>query len=106
MADRTGGVMTKRYIARVELHKKGNVAPNYAKLHEEMAKEGFVRTAKFDGAKLELPTGTYIRRGGLTMKRSEALALASSAAKRTGFTFSIVIAETTKSLRGEGLSGG
>jgi hypothetical protein len=79
-----------KFIVRVELHSATET--DYANLHSKMAAEGFSRTIVADnGIKYQLPTAEYKGEGNVTV--STALAAAQRAAKATGRSADVIVAE-------------
>jgi len=80
-------------IARVELH-GARTRDDYAFLHNEMARRGFVRCLSAnDGQSLHLPTGTYALLTAVDVK--QALNSAAAAADATGYSWEAFVADGT-----------
>jgi hypothetical protein len=78
------------FSTRVELH-NARSAEDYQMLHDEMAKDGFWRTIRFEGDSTvyQLPTAEYNFSGDVDVDHVRDLA--KKAATRTGKTFSILV---------------
>jgi hypothetical protein len=82
------------FLVRIELHEAG--WNDYETLHAEMADRGFSRKIKGDsGRTYQLPTAEYAIHTilGLASVRD----LAAAAAKTTGRTFGVIVAEYSQS---------
>lgn len=84
------------FVTRVELHKANHDSEYYTKLHAEMAKRGFKRTAPFNDGEHHLPTAEYWSEAA-TGAYSQVRELAKAAADATGRTYSILVCEVYKS---------
>ena len=88
------------FIVRVELHSADE--DDYDTLHKAMRDRGFSQTVIFDnGLEYHLPPAEYYAEGERTS--SELLRLAQAAARKTGLSASIVVAETVF-IRASGLT--
>jgi hypothetical protein len=83
------------FIARVELHAATD--DDYEVLHAQMKKRGYTRTIVGDNkVTYQLPTGTYEL--GSNVSLEDALKRAVEAAKATGKTSAIIVAEYSAAL--------
>lgn len=75
--------MTNPIIARVELHEKPNIKPDYDVLRQNMARWKFFHYVRVNGALKLLPTGTYARTEACPIELAKDMA--ELAADLTGF---------------------
>lgn len=95
--------MAKRYFIRIQLHDAAESSDAYDTLHEEMERRHFARTVAIDGKEFKLPWGTYIAFAKQVGTKQDACTRASEAARITGYSASIVVAETDVGMQVSGL---